>query len=343
MREQKVSERLRIIANFLAGVWPEQTYTLSAISGDASFRRYFRVSTAASAATSRHYVLMDAPPALEDCQRFIAVQQACHHAGLRVPEIVAADAAQGLLLLEDLGDQLLMQQLNHDNVRHWYQLALTQLADIRAIHVTSQGPLPLFDRAFLLREMQLFIDWFVIKHLQLELSPAETQMLQQQFELLADSALQQPQAGMHRDYHARNLMVLADEQLAVIDFQDMVLGPVSYDVVSLLKDCYIRWPQALVQELATAYFLQLQQQGVYTADWTQARFLRSFDLMGLQRHLKVCGIFSRLYHRDQKTGYLPDLPRVLSYVLETASTYPECAALHQLLQSKILPRFREIS
>lgn len=338
-----MSERSRIIANFLAGVWPEQTYTLSAISGDASFRRYFRVSMTDSAAMPVHYVLMDAPPALEDCQRFIAVQQACQSAGLRVPEIVAADAAQGLLLLEDLGDQLLMQQLQQDNVRHWYQVALTQLANIRAIQSTSQGPLPPFDRAFLLREMQLFIDWFVIKHLQLDLSAAEMQMLQQQFELLADCALQQPQAGMHRDYHARNLMVLANEQLAVIDFQDMVLGPISYDVVSLLKDCYIRWPVALVQELATGYFLQLQQQGIYSADWTVGRFLRSFDLMGLQRHLKVCGIFSRLYHRDQKTGYLPDLPRVLAYVMDTAAAYPECAALHQLLQHKILPRFREMS
>lgn len=338
-----MSERLRIIANFLAGVWPEQTYSLAAISGDASFRRYFRVSIADSAAMPVHYVLMDAPPALEDCQRFIAVQQACQAAGLRVPALVAADAAQGLLLLEDLGDQLLMQRLDHDGVRHWYQLALSQLTAIRAINATSQGPLPLFDHAFLLREMQLFIDWFVIKHLQLALSPTETALLTQLFEFLADAALQQPQAGMHRDYHARNLMLLADEQLAVIDFQDMVLGPVSYDVVSLLKDCYIRWPRALVQELAVDYFLQLQHQGVYPADWTQQQFLRSFDLMGLQRHLKVCGIFSRLYHRDQKAGYLPDLPRVLDYMLETAAMYPECAALHQLLQSKILPRFREIA
>ncbi len=338
-----MSERLRIIANFLAGIWPEQTYSLAAISGDASFRRYFRVSVADAAAKSVHYVLMDAPPALEDCQRFIAVQQACQAAGLRVPALVAADAAQGLLLLEDLGDQLLMQRLDNNSVRHWYQLALSQLTTIRAINATSQGQLPLFDRAFLLREMQLFIDWFVIKHLQLALSPTELAMLEQLFEFLADSALQQPQAGMHRDYHARNLMLLAGEQLAVIDFQDMVLGPVSYDVVSLLKDCYIRWPQALVQELAVDYFLQMQQLGVYTADWTQAQFLRSFDLMGLQRHLKVCGIFSRLYHRDQKAGYLPDLPRVLGYVLDTAAMYPECAALHQLLQSKILPRFHEMS
>ncbi len=159
-----MSERLRIIANFLAGVWPEQTYSLAAISGDASFRRYFRVSIADSVAMPVHYVLMDAPPALEDCQRFIAVQQACQAAGLRVPALVAADAAQGLLLLEDLGDQLLIQRLDSDSVRHWYQLALSQLAAIRAISATSQGQLPLFDRAFLLREMQLFIDWFVIKH-----------------------------------------------------------------------------------------------------------------------------------------------------------------------------------
>ncbi len=336
-------ERLAVISNFLANVWPGQTYSLTAISGDASFRRYFRVILTTSDTEKLHFVLMDAPPALEDCQRFIAVQQACSAAGLRVPAVIAAATEQGLLLLEDLGDQLLMQQLDTENVEPWYTSALAQLAMVRRISATSQGPLPLFDRAFLLREMQLFIDWFVVKHLQLELDADELAMLQQLFTCLADAALEQPQAGMHRDYHARNLMVLPEQQLAVIDFQDMVWGPVSYDAVSLLKDCYIRWPAEQVTQQALAFFKELQRQGVFSIDWTEQRFLRSFDLMGLQRHLKVCGIFSRLYHRDQKAGYLPDLPRVLAYVLETANAYPECAALYRLLQQKIMPRFSEIS
>ncbi len=334
-----MSERLAVIDNFLANVWPGQTFSRTAISGDASFRRYFRVTVPALG----QYILMDAPPALEDCQRFVAVQQACADAGLRVPSVIASATTDGLLLLEDLGDALLMQQLDADNVIAWYELALAQLAMVRVIHSTSQGSLPCFDRAFLLREMQLFIDWFVVQHLQLQLDEQELSVLHDVFALLADAALAQPQAGMHRDYHARNLMVLPTQQLAVIDFQDMVLGPVSYDAVSLLKDCYIRWPVALVQQLALGFFHVLQQQGVYSPAWTDAQFLRSFDLMGLQRHLKVCGIFSRLYHRDQKAGYLPDLPRVLAYVIETAATYPECAALHQLLTVKILPRFQEIS
>lgn len=334
-----MSERFAVIDHFLANVWPGQAFSRHAISGDASFRRYFRVTVP----TVGNFVLMDAPPALEDCQRFVAVQQACAAAGLTVPEIIASATTDGLLLLEDLGDVLLMQQLDADSVVVWYQAALAQLEKVRSIHATSQGLLPCFDRAFLLREMQLFIDWFLVQHLQLQLDEHELAVLRALFDLLADAALAQPQAGMHRDYHARNLMVLPTQQLAVIDFQDMVLGPVSYDAVSLLKDCYIRWPAVLVQQLALDFFHQLQHQGVYDASWDDAQFLRSFALMGLQRHIKVCGIFSRLYHRDEKAGYLPDLPRVLAYVLETAAAYPECAAFHQLLTSKILPRFAEVS
>lgn len=334
-----MSERTAIIEQFFARIWPDQQYRLTAISGDASFRRYFRVQKDGVDAVTAHYVLMDAPPLVEDCQRFIAVQQALQHQNIRVPAIIAAEPALGLLLLEDLGDVLLIEQLTAESVLHWYRLALRQLSAIRRIERTEQGPLPSFDRAFLLREMQLFIDWFVCQHLQLQLTSADLSQLESLFALLAEEALMQPQAGMHRDYHARNLMVLSEQQLAVIDFQDMVLGPVSYDAVSLLKDCYIRWPTELVEQLASEFFLQLQQQGVFQADWTVARFLRSFELMGLQRHLKVCGIFARLYHRDGKAGYLADLPRVLAYVYDVATRYPECAGLAKLLSEKILPHF----
>jgi aminoglycoside/choline kinase family phosphotransferase len=335
--ERKVPDRLTLICSFLSAVWPEHPYQLTAISGDASFRRYFRVVY-----QGNNYVLMDAPPTLEDGQRFVAVQQAFLDAGLRVPAIVQQDLANGLLLLEDLGDQLLLGLLTSDNANDWYRQALALLVKVRTIQQTSQGPIPQFDRAFLLREMQLFVDWFVKVHLSLQLTEAELAMLEQLFAFLSDAALEQPQAGMHRDFHARNLMVLPDSQLAVIDFQDIVLGPVSYDAVSLLKDCYKRWPDPVVASLRDEFFLQLQQNKVVGADWTAERFARSFDLMGLQRHIKVCGIFSRLYHRDGKAGYLPDLPRVLEYVMDAAVHYPECQAFSELLSQKIQPRLLEV-
>ncbi len=330
-------DRLTLICSFLSSVWPEHPYQLTAISGDASFRRYFRVHY-----QGQNYVLMDSPPTLEDGQRFVAVQQAMQLAGLRVPALVQHDLSAGLLLLEDLGDQLLLDLLTPETASDWYRQAFFALRQIRTIQSTSQGPLPQFDRAFLLREMQLFIDWFVNVHLTLKLTDAEISIIAQLFEFLADSALEQPMAGMHRDYHARNLMVLADQQLAVIDFQDIVLGPVSYDAVSLLKDCYKRWPDSLVAELRDEFFLQLQQNNVLDAQWDRQRFAKSFDLMGLQRHIKVCGIFSRLYHRDAKAGYLADLPRVLSYVADTAAQYGECRAFSEILQHKIQPRLLEV-
>lgn len=337
MSERKVPDRMTLICSFLSTIWPEHSYELTAISGDASFRRYFRVNY-----QGKNYVLMDSPPTLEDGQRFVAVQQAFLAAGLRVPQILQQDLAAGLLLLEDLGDQLLLGLLNPENASNWYQQALNALHKVRSIRSTSQGQLPQFDRAFLLREMQLFIDWFVKVHLSLELSEAELATLTQLFEFLAAAALAQPQAGMHRDYHARNLMVLPDQQLAVIDFQDIVVGPVSYDAVSLLKDCYKRWPDDFVAQQRDAFFRQLQQRGVLDASWSREQFARSFDLMGLQRHIKVCGIFSRLYHRDGKAGYLADLPRVLDYVIDAAANYPECQAFSELLQQKIQPRLLEV-
>ncbi len=331
-------DRLTLICSFLSSIWPEHSYQLTAISGDASFRRYFRVHY-----LGKNYVLMDSPPTLEDGQRFVAVQQAFLDAGLRVPLILQQDLAAGLLLLEDLGDQLLLDLLSPETAGDWYQQALAELVKIRTITSTQQGPLPQFDRAFLLREMQLFIDWFVKVHLTLQLTDDELAMLAQLFDFLAEAALEQPQAGMHRDYHARNLMVVTDQQLAVIDFQDIVIGPVSYDAVSLLKDCYKRWPDEFVVQQRDEFFRQLQHSAVLDATWTNDRFAKSFDLMGLQRHIKVCGIFSRLYHRDGKAGYLADLPRVLDYIIDTASQYAECQAFSELLCQKIKPRLLEVS
>lgn len=325
-------ERMQLIQSFLAACFPGELFQLEPITGDASFRRYFRFFRA-----TQSYILMDAPPPAEDCSRFVATQQAFAKAGLQVPQVLAQDVQQGLLLLSDLGDTLLLSRLTEDTVSTFYRQALAQLTQVRTISTTSAGPLPVFDLAFLLREMQIFVDWFVLKHLQLSLNEQEQHMLQRHFLQLADSALQQPQAGMHRDYHSRNLMLQQDGTLAVIDFQDVVTGPVSYDAVSLLKDCYIKWPIELVQTLSQEFYQNLIRQAELSAEVRPEQFQQWFDWMGLQRHIKVCGIFCRLYHRDGKSGYLADLPRVFDYVLEVTSLYPELQELDLWLRTKVKP------
>lgn len=324
--------RMQLIQSFLATCFPGEVIQLDPITGDASFRRYFRFSRA-----HHSYILMDAPTPAEDCGRFVATQQAFAQTGLRVPQIIAQDIQQGLLVLSDLGDILLLSRLTSETAPAFYRQALAQLTQVRAISATSSGPLPVFDQAFLLREMQIFIDWFVLEHLQLTLNEQEQSMLQRYFLLLADTALQQPQAGMHRDYHSRNLMMQQDGQLAVIDFQDVVKGPVTYDAVSLLKDCYIKWPVDLVQTLSHEFYLNLRTQAQLPAEVSAEQFQLWFDWMGLQRHIKVCGIFCRLYHRDGKSGYLADLPRVFDYVLEVTSLYPQLQELDLWLKNKVKP------
>lgn len=324
--------RMQLIQSFLTACFPGEAIRLDPITGDASFRRYFRFSRA-----DQNYILMDAPTPTEDCSRFVATQQAFSHAGLQVPQIIAQDVQQGLLVLSDLGDTLLLSELTKDTATTFYHQALAQLTQVRTISATSSGPLPVFDQAFLLREMQIFIDWFVLKHLQLIINEQEQAMLDRHFLLLADTALQQPQAGMHRDYHSRNLMVQPDGNLAVIDFQDAVKGPVTYDAVSLLKDCYIKWPVELVQTLSHEFYQHLVHQAELSAEISPEQFQQWFDWMGLQRHIKVCGIFCRLYHRDGKSGYLDDLPRVFDYVLEVTSAYPQLQALDLWLKNKVKP------
>jgi aminoglycoside/choline kinase family phosphotransferase len=323
---------MQLIQRFLTACFPDEVIHLDAITGDASFRRYFRFSVAQNS-----YILMDAPTPTEDCGRFVATQQAFALAGLQVPRIIAKDIEQGLLLLSDLGDTLLLSELTQNTVSDFYRQALAQLAQVRTIKATSAGPLPLFDQAFLLREMQIFIDWFVLEHLQLTLNEQEHLMLQKHFQLLADTALQQPQAGMHRDYHARNLMLQQDGSLAVIDFQDVVTGPVTYDAVSLLKDCYVKWPLEFVQSLGQEFYHNLKATHELPAEVSAEQFQLWFDWMGLQRHIKVCGIFCRLYHRDGKSGYLADLPRVFEYVLEVTQLYPELQELDLWLKNKVQP------
>jgi len=299
-------------------------------AGDASFRRYFRV-TLPDGATR---IVMDAPPSHEDCGPYLHVTAELAAIGLHVPAVHVAAPERGFLLLEDLGQTLYQDALDEASVDRLYGDALGALATLQAC-----GPrtgLPPYDHALLWREMELFRDWLVGRLLELPLAAADQAALDETYEALAAAALAQPRVCVHRDYHSRNLMVTRPPSPGILDFQDAVIGPVTYDLVSLLKDCYVRWPRQRVDEWALGYHELALQSGILE-DVQEDRFLRWFDLMGAQRHLKAAGIFARLWLRDGKPGYLADIPRTLGYIVEAAARRPELARLGALIDERVLP------
>ncbi len=303
--------------------WP--AVELAVASADASFRRYFRVSRG-----QESYILMDAPPAREDCRPFVHVSGLLLALGLHVPEVLASDLEQGFLLLSDLGDRCYLDALDDSSVDRLYGDAIGALLAMQGC-VTAESGLPDYGRPLLLAEMELFRDWLLDRHLGLRPRGAAADALDGAFSRLADSALAQPRVCVHRDFHSRNLMVCEGHNPGVLDFQDAVIGPVSYDLVSLLRDCYIAWPRARVEDWVLGYHELALQTGVLRPEQAdEATFLRWFDWMGVQRHLKAAGIFARLNHRDGKPGYLADIPRTLGYVTEVCGRYPELGALGDL-------------
>lgn len=305
---------------------------LEAVSGDASFRRYFRISDG-----NRPLIAVDAPPPQESLQPFMAIAEAYRDAGVAVPEVIAYDESQGFMLLSDLGSVLLLSELTNASMKSWYQQALMDLPAIMGVTATTQGSLPAYDEALLRRELSLFHDWLIERHLGLRLNDSQQLIWRSFCDALVANAVEQPQVGVHRDYHARNIMVTDDQQLAYIDFQDAVKGPVTYDAVSLLRDCYIRWPQKRVSDLSASLFNELQRQDVIDAGVSLTQWQRWFDLMGLQRHTKAAGIFARLYHRDGKSGYLQDVPRTVSYLHDVAAAYPEFDDYRLWLANTVMP------
>lgn len=310
---------------------------LQPVSGDASFRRYFRTSDG-----HRSLIAVDAPPPQESLQPFIAIAQAYAEQGVNVPEVIAADEKQGFMLLSDLGSTLLLSELTEASMSGWYSKALADLTAIMRVQNTELGSLPNYDEALLRRELDLFHDWLVGIHLGLSLSQKEKAMWANFCEVLTSNALEQPQVGVHRDYHARNIMVQAAKKLAYIDFQDAVRGPITYDAVSLLRDCYVRWPHDSVQQLSQDLYAQLQHQQLLPVAVSAERWQRWFDLMGMQRHTKAAGIFARLYHRDGKTGYLQDIPRTVDYLYDIAGFYPEFDDYRHWLAERVQPALQEL-
>lgn len=322
-----VNDRQQLLRAWLDQTLPAPLERIAPASSDASFRSYFRVWYG-----GQTRIVMDAPPDKEDCRPFIAIAAAMRQLSLNTPEVLASNLDQGWLLLSDLGERQYLSELNAGNVAHLYDAALQALARLQIGGNPASSLLPPYDRALLHREMELFREWFLGRLLDLQLSTEAQQVLDQSFAVLADNALQQPQVWVHRDYHSRNLMITDADNPGVLDFQDAVLGAVTYDLVSLLRDCYIAWPRSQVEAWALAYRERLRALGMRGLE-DAAQFLRWFDLMGIQRHLKATGIFARLCLRDGKPGYLQDIPRTLGYVLEVARGYPELTALHNLLQA----------
>ncbi|HXA36554.1 MAG TPA: phosphotransferase [Steroidobacteraceae bacterium] len=303
-------------------------------SVDASFRRYFRVTRGDDT-----YIAMDAPPEKEKLEPFLAVARILLGIGLNVPVVLAKDPKHGFLLLSDLGQRQYLDELKIDGaVDRLYADALAALCTMQSADQAVARDLPLYSHALLMREMELMPEWFLRKHLALQLSPAERGMLDRLFETLALAALAQPAALVHRDYHSRNLLVTPDNNPGILDFQDAVWGPVTYDLVSLLKDCYIAWPAPQVRTWALEYRDRLLAQD-FPFRATEAEFLRWFDLLGLQRHIKVLGIFARLYYRDGKSQYLHDLPRVLRYTKDAAADYAETAEFAGFIAQRVEPEF----
>ena len=300
--------------------------SLRPASSDASFRRYFRVD----AADGGSFIVMDAPPPQENVQPFIDVANLFAATSVTVPTILAQDVAQGFLLLTDLGSTTYLSVLNNDTAHKLYLDAIDALVLLQS--QSKPGVLPDYDRALLHRELMLFPDWYLSKHLGATLTETQTAELNKVFDILLANNLAQPQVYVHRDYHSRNLMVLERGNPGILDFQDAVYGPLTYDLVSLLRDAYVEWDEEMVLDWAIRYWERARRAGLPVNPDIDA-FYRDFEFMGLQRHLKVLGIFARLYHRDGKDAYLKDLPLVIAYTRKTAHRYIELKPLIRLLDA----------
>lgn len=314
--------------------------SLTPLNGDAGFRQYFRLNT------EPPLIAVSAPPEHENTPAFVDISLCFQQAGILTPIIYAVDYQLGFLLLEDYGDQLLLSRLlseqpsseqsSFDAVNELYQAAETELLKIQQID-SNTDIFPHYDQQRLLDEMNLFPQWFVEQLLGVELQDADREILDKTFSLLAENALEQPQVVVHRDFHARNLMLLPDGGIGVIDFQDAVKGPFTYDMVSLFRDCYIRWPWDYVSQRTLGYAKQAEALGIIP-NVTEAQIMRWFDLMGLQRHIKVLGIFARLWLRDGKANYLDDLPLVIRYTLEQLAMYPDLKDFKHWFEQRVLPQ-----
>ena len=324
------TQREQIIHTWITSVLDSDQFEINFLPGDASFRRYARIKL-----NNKTFMLMDAPPEKEDCVPFVTIDQFFDTHGVRVPHIVAKDLQQGFLLLEDFGDVLLSTLLNDDTVDAYYAQSFKQLIELQAIDGVKQFPEYSYEK--LLSEMQLLTDW-MLPSLHIEPSKEEQALIKRTFAILANAALAQPQVIVHRDFHSRNLMKIEGEtELGVIDFQDAVIGADTYDLISITRDAYVQWNADQVYAWFKVFYDLLPETAKQDRDFEQ--FKQDADLMAIQRHIKILGIFVRLFERDGKTGYLKDLPRVMWYLLEESKPYAELQPFMQFIHAKVMPKF----
>jgi aminoglycoside/choline kinase family phosphotransferase len=338
-REKVRDPRLEQLVQWLQSLFGAQDFTITVASADASFRRYFRVHRG-----GKTWIAMDAPPDKEDMKPYIRVAAMLADVGVNAPRILHSSLEQGFLLNGDLGSRTYLGEFLGEGARpeavdKLYHDALDALVVIQSRSAANAAQLPPYDAALLQREMALFPEWFCSRHLGLSLDAQASADLQRVFDALTEEALKQPRVFVHRDYHSRNLMLTDGGKHGpnpgILDFQDAVNGPVTYDLVSVLRDCYIEWPLARIHGWVARFRERAQAAGVGVGK-DEKEFLRWFDWMGVQRHLKVLGIFSRLWYRDGKSGYLKDIPRTLEYVRAVVRNYPELATLSRLIETKIV-------
>jgi aminoglycoside/choline kinase family phosphotransferase len=329
--DPKTDVRFREMTAWLTQFTEFADVTPTPASTDASFRRYFRVQG------ERSCIVMDAPPPEEDCQPFVQIAGFLESMGLNSPHVIAADLQKGFLLLTDLGSVQFLYELREqpDRVDALYFDALTALLTMQRKGTDFQASLPSYDDKLLRFELSIFHDWLCEQQLGIRFSNEDEAAWKNCCDVLVESALQQEVVFVHRDFHSRNLMLSEKNNPGILDFQDAVEGPLTYDLVSLLKDCYVKWPTEKVEQWALSFYARLPDhvRGNYDA----RQFMRLFDLMGVQRHLKAAGIFARLLQRDGKPGYMRDVPRTLSYIVDVAPRYSELAFLAELMATRVLP------
>lgn len=324
------TQREQLIQTWLQATLQSDQFEINFLAGDASFRRYARIKL-----QNKTYMLMDAPPEKEDCAPFVNIDEFFDKNGVRVPHIVAKDLTLGLLLLEDFGDVVLSTLLNDQTVDEYYAQSFKQLIELQQID--GQAHLPAYSYEKLMTEMRLLTEWMLPS---LKIQPTEQQLetIEQAFDFLAIEATQQPQVIVHRDFHSRNLMRIENEQeLGVIDFQDAVIGADTYDLISITRDAYVQWNAERVYQWFEVFYNLLPASAKENRSFEQ--FKRDADLMAIQRHIKILGIFVRLFERDGKSGYLKDLPRVMWYLLEESQGYDELNDFMQFIRDVVMPKF----
>ncbi len=334
------------LTDWLAGLFPGEKFAITPASADASFRRYFRVTfsnsdclallpgSAMQATVGQHntLIVMDAPPQHEDCHPFLRIGKLLEAADVHVPHVYAQDLQQGFLLLSDLGNATYLDALNTTNATKLYDAATDVLIKIQL--ASAENQLPRYDEVLLLREMRLFPEWYIGRHLNITLSAAQNAKLENVFARIVANNLAQPRVYVHRDFHSRNLMV-AEPVPGILDFQDAVYGPITYDLASLFKDAYVHWEEAQTLDWLIRYWEKARAAGLPVAGDFSA-FYCDYEWMGVQRHLKVLGIFARLYHRDGKDGYLKNLPLVMAYLRAACARYIDLKPLLNLLDTLAL-------